>query len=246
MLMKNSVSVVFSSYDQKYLLQAKELGYWDNAKPAKKTELGQTIMVQTGKKYLKHKFENQAVLLGEVVKIEEVMNQSTDDGKHYNYRYHLSNPRMIKRSDVENISEVGRMYAGGFLYVENTIKDISFVTEPDELSLEGGIFEGASKRISVNAYERNPLARKKCVEKFGYDCSVCGFNFFDVYGEIGLDFIHVHHLYDISLVNKEYEVDPYNHLRPVCPNCHAMLHREKPALSIETLKNKLKKYPCEF
>lgn len=239
--MKNSVSVVFSSYDQKYLFQAKDLGYWDNAKPARKTEVGQTIMVQTGKKYLKDEFDEQIVLVGEVSLIEEVINQSEDDGKHYNYRYHLANPRMIIRSNVDNISDVGRMYAGGFLYVETSPKSTSFVTEPDELALEDGMFEGASKQITVNAYERNPEARRKCIEKFGFDCAVCSFNFFDVYGEIGLGFIHVHHLYDISLVNREYEVDPQKHLRPVCPNCHAMLHREKPALSIEALKSRLKK-----
>jgi len=36
-------------------------------------------------------------------------------------------------------------------------------------------------------------------------------------------------------IKDEYEVDPINDLRPVCPNCHAMLHRKKPPLTIEEL-----------
>jgi 5-methylcytosine-specific restriction protein A len=31
-------------------------------------------------------------------------------------------------------------------------------------------------------------------------------------------------------------VDPLNHLCPVCPNCHAMLHKRTPPLSIDELK----------
>ena len=58
-----------------------------------------------------------------------------------------------------------------------------------------------------------------------------------VYGKIGEGFIHVHHLLELSVIKKEYKVDPINDLRPVCPNCHAMLHRKKPAYSIEELRN---------
>ncbi|MEI8372579.1 MAG: hypothetical protein WCJ35_07065 [Planctomycetota bacterium] len=35
---------------------------------------------------------------------------------------------------------------------------------------------------------------------------------------------------------KEYKVDPVNDLRPVCANCHAILHRLKPAYSIDEVK----------
>ena len=36
-------------------------------------------------------------------------------------------------------------------------------------------------------------------------------------------YIHVHHLRGLSDVGGEYVVDPVNDLRPVCPNCHAVL-----------------------
>lgn len=88
-------------------------------------------------------------------------------------------------------------------------------------------YEGATKTISVNAYERNPEARRKCIEHYGYDCFVCGFNFEKVYGEIGKGYIHVHHLKPLSEIKEGYLVDPIKDLRPVCPNCHALLHVAK-------------------
>lgn len=100
--------------------------------------------------------------------------------------------------------------------------------------------EGAVHRISVNAYERNARARRTCVDHYGLNCSVCGFNFCDTYGDLGADFIHVHHLRDLAAIGSEYEIDPIADLRPVCPNCHAMLHRECPAMSIESLRAMLR------
>lgn len=88
----------------------------------------------------------------------------------------------------------------------------------------------------VNSYERNSKARKICIEHFGVKCQVCDFDFEKKYGEIGKDFIHVHHKIDISTVGKEYEVNPIQDLISVCPNCHSMLHKKKPAYSIKVLK----------
>ncbi|MFC3625180.1 DUF3427 domain-containing protein [Vogesella amnigena] len=96
--------------------------------------------------------------------------------------------------------------------------------------------EGAAKSILVNVYERNPQARKLCIEIYGHACSVCGFDFEKYYGAIGNGFIHVHHLKQLADINEEYELDPVKDLRPVCPNCHSMLHRRRPAYSIEELR----------
>ncbi|WP_226619756.1 DUF3427 domain-containing protein [Cytobacillus firmus] len=101
------------------------------------------------------------------------------------------------------------------------------------------LFEGATKTIKVNVYERNPIARKRCIDHYGLSCLVCKFNFEDQYGELGKDFIHVHHLIPLHEIKDVYEIDPIRDLRPVCPNCHAMLHKRKPALSIEELKSLL-------
>lgn len=68
---------------------------------------------------------------------------------------------------------------------------------------------------------------------------MCSFNFQTRYGEIGKDFIHVHHLRPLALTDGEYELDPVADLRPICPNCYTMLHRGENVLSIEELRMRL-------
>lgn len=111
----------------------------------------------------------------------------------------------------------------------------------EKIENEKKIKEGLTKQITVNIYERNPIARSKCIEHFGAICKVCDFNFEEKYGIIGKGFIHVHHILDISLIGEEYEVDFTKDLIPVCPNCHAMLHKKKPAYQIDELKRLLRK-----
>ena len=110
---------------------------------------------------------------------------------------------------------------------------------PDELPSGTRYVEGAKKQVRVNAYERNPRARKVCIEHYGLDCAVCGFNFAARFPELGIGFIHIHHLRPLSLTDGAYELDPIEDLRPVCPNCHAMLHRKDPPLSIEELRGQM-------
>ncbi len=97
--------------------------------------------------------------------------------------------------------------------------------------------EGKSKTITYTTYDRSPAARQACLEHYGYDCDVCGFNFSKTYGEIGRNYIEVHHLKQIADIAEEYEIDPIKDLRPVCANCHRILHKRRPALSIEELKS---------
>ena len=100
--------------------------------------------------------------------------------------------------------------------------------------------EGATVTVTVNRYERNANARKACLDHYGTACSVCGFEFEQVYGQRGIGFIHVHHIQpQLSEIDGDYEVDPVQDLRPVCPNCHAMLHRSVPPATVEELQDLL-------
>lgn len=103
------------------------------------------------------------------------------------------------------------------------------VSQPD-------IWEGAVKKVSVNVYERNRPARKACLRRWGTACTVCSFDFATQYGVELSGFIHVHHLVPVAEIGKRYKLDPVNDLRPVCPNCHAVIHRRTPPFSIEEAK----------
>jgi len=110
----------------------------------------------------------------------------------------------------------------------------------DEVVDTSDLHEGAVRLISVNAYERNAEARRRCVEAHGSSCVVCGFSFAQVYGDVAAGFIHVHHLSPIALKGGNYNVDPVADLRPVCPNCHAVIHLRGGCMSIEELRGHLR------
>jgi hypothetical protein len=93
--------------------------------------------------------------------------------------------------------------------------------------------EGAIRQIQVNAYERDRRARDTCVTHFGRRCVICRMAFGEVYGPDAASIIHVHHLVSLSELKGEYTVDPIKDLRPVCPNCHAVIHSRTPIYTIE-------------
>ena len=115
-------------------------------------------------------------------------------------------------------------------------KKPELIVYADEVDKNIKYAEGKTKTVLVNSYERNTVARQKCIEHYGVVCQVCGFDFEKIYGSIGKGFIHVHHKVDIATIGNEYSIDPINDLIPVCPNCHSMLHKKKPAYLVDELK----------
>lgn len=120
---------------------------------------------------------------------------------------------------------------------ESRVEVQEFASPDDIDSRDETLPEGAKKRVTVNAYERNPEARRRCLNHWGYNCSVCNFRFDLAFGPLGKNYMHVHHLRPLATIGTTYEVDPIADLRPACPNCHAMLHRKVPPLSIEELQS---------
>jgi hypothetical protein len=115
--------------------------------------------------------------------------------------------------------------------------DVS-VIPPHQLTSVQALYEGAAKRIQTQAFERDPRARRLCLAHYGSNCFVCGFDFERIYGNVAAGFIHVHHLTPLAKVRGRHAVDPVKHLRPVCPNCHAVLHLD-PSLDVRRLKRML-------
>ncbi len=98
------------------------------------------------------------------------------------------------------------------------------------------LYEGAKKQIYVNSYERDRNARNQCINEYGVQCCICEFDFEKTYGPVGRDFIHVHHLIPLSKIKETYQVKPLEDLRPVCPNCHAIIHKKNPPYSIDEVR----------
>lgn len=79
---------------------------------------------------------------------------------------------------------------------------------PEEMDDQDGkpIVEGAKRIITVNSYERDPRAKKKCKEYYlkrdgRIACQVCSFVFGKVYGPEYDNMFHVHHIIPVSEID---------------------------------------------
>lgn len=104
---------------------------------------------------------------------------------------------------------------------------------PEEVEMTESLYEGAVRKVSVNAYERSSAAREKCILHYGCRCAACGLTLAEKYGEVAWGLVHVHHLRQLADINNQYLVDPIRDLRPVCPTCHAVIHSRTPPFTIE-------------
>ncbi len=118
--------------------------------------------------------------------------------------------------------------------IEDEIDDDNFTVK------EGKVIYKLHKHI-----ERNPKINKKkkgkYLEKYGkLDCEVCGFDFYEIYGELGKGFMECHHRKPLHEIQEE-TMTSLNDLALVCSNCHRMLHRDIDELTIDELKKKIKR-----
>lgn len=125
-----------------------------------------------------------------------------------------------------------------YMHRRSTSPEKNFPSEVDD---DAEFSEGAIRRVTVNAYERDPDARAACIAKHGLRCIVCNMDFEAYYGKIGRGFIHVHHKKPLAMRRGEYSLRPSIDLIPVCPNCHAMLHTQTPPLGIDELRDMMRR-----
>lgn len=100
--------------------------------------------------------------------------------------------------------------------------------------------EGAYQSVTFDRFERDPALRAACLAHHGTTCLACGLDMAERYGEIGRGFVHVHHTTPLSSVGEAHKVDARSDLVPLCPNCHAMVHRREPPLSVAELKAQIR------
>lgn len=112
------------------------------------------------------------------------------------------------------------------------------------------IEEGALDNRTVTQRARSDKLREIAIEQFKemhngkVFCVVCGFEFFKAYGEIGKDFIELHHVKLVHLMDIEGESmnieQALRNVATVCSNCHRMIHRKQgKMLSIDELRASL-------
>lgn len=121
------------------------------------------------------------------------------------------------------------------------LRDVADLPEEVPVSSAPHYSGQSSVAVRLNRYERDRNARRRCIEHYGARCAVCDFDFERVYGALGRGCIRVHHVVPQQQLGPDYRLDPVRDLRPVCANCHCMLHRTEPPAEIEQLRRLLRR-----
>lgn len=109
------------------------------------------------------------------------------------------------------------------------------IIEDDEEGNEGKVL---SRVHRYRERDRTLVSKKKIkflIEHTKLYCQGCGFDFHEKYGERGKDYIECHHTKAVSEL-KLGEATKLSDLVLLCSNCHRMIHRKKPWLTIDELK----------
>jgi hypothetical protein len=133
----------------------------------------------------------------------------------------------------------------GFRYVtpeESGSFENAFQPNRESADIEAvdAVYDGALRSVMRDVFERDRRARAACIRHHGMSCVICGFDFEETYGPRASGCIHIHHLTPLATVRKRHPVDPLRDLRPVCPNCHSVIHLDETPLSITEMKALLK------
>lgn len=118
---------------------------------------------------------------------------------------------------------------------DTVVPSSDVVTSDEEEAEEGKIL------TRIHRYrERDLKLAKRKKEAFMQEngalfCEVCKFDFSKNYGEHGAGFIECHHTKPISEIDVGTKTK-LSDLAVVCSNCHRMIHRKRPWLSIADLK----------
>lgn len=99
------------------------------------------------------------------------------------------------------------------------------------------------KKVLHARFDRLGNVSSKVKKVKGSTCEACGFNFEEIYGGLGSNFIEIHHLVPFSELSVETsrQLDPIRDFAALCANCHRMIHRLDDPSDLEALKMLLRK-----
>ena len=101
--------------------------------------------------------------------------------------------------------------------------------------------EGERSLRESSTLSRNPrlVAAAKC--HYGPICQACDFEFGETYGMLGAGYIECHHIDPLSGRDGRNSPTTITDVTVLCANCHRMIHRRKPALTLSELKAALRR-----
>lgn len=157
---------------------------------------------------------------------------------------------------AENEADLARLFAGrssGSLAYGDTV-EVARALDGNHgdrgalliYSEDGAVSEGEVSTVQRKARQRSQRLREAAVRYYAREdgrivCAACGFDFQEFYGDLGEGYIQIHHERPLFQYEEEgietYLPAALRHVKPLCANCHCMIHRRRGApLPVEELR----------
>ena len=119
------------------------------------------------------------------------------------------------------------------------LENLGFVCIIDKYQNKEEYLEGERRLGEIRLLSRSRGLVLAAKEKYKAVCRACGFDFTEFYGEIGAGFIECHHLNPIAKIMANQPPVTVDDVTVLCSNCHRMVHRNDPPLTVEALKDRI-------
>jgi 5-methylcytosine-specific restriction enzyme A len=139
-----------------------------------------------------------------------------------------------RRVELVKVSEAIRSLVSS----DEFIPPKEVVSDDEEEGEEGQILTRTHRYRERNSKIAKRKKERVLNENGILSCEVCGFDFKSKYGDRGEGFIECHHTKPVSELVVG-ETTKLSDLSLVCSNCHRMIHRNRPWLSLDELKARL-------
>ncbi len=113
-----------------------------------------------------------------------------------------------------------------------------YVDDEDVEAEEGRVLTRLHRSRERNRLLTDKKKNQILVATGNLKCEVCGFDYEATYGLHGHGFVECHHVKPVSFLTPG-EKTKVSDLALVCANCHRMIHRRRPWLSVDELRAKL-------
>ncbi len=158
------------------------------------------------------------------------------------------------RADSTELQEIILKYTSG-LRDEKIVRNAFYKASEQDilLSEEFGVdpndieFKEGKEKLQLHLIKernRHLVEKAKSIwlgnNEGNVNCTICSFSFSKTYGRIGQGYIEAHHIIPISILAKD-TIVKISDLAPICSNCHSIIHRYRPWLTMNQLKNAIEK-----
>ncbi|MFI6257612.1 HNH endonuclease [Micromonospora zamorensis] len=160
--------------------------------------------------------------------------------KTYNLVFESSNGNRLDRQVFEDFKANPHQMRSMAAHIRTLILDGQAQSSAPDYDLdEVAAKEGGLALREHLRRERDPKLRRKKIQEFkrrgwAIACEVCSFNFGTFYGDRGTDYIECHHRVPLHVSGETNT--KLGDLALICSNCHRMIHRTKPWLTVEELR----------